>query len=92
MLGGGFGFGWYYNGVGTSGRKGVILSGFFGFTSISFVYDNSDYKGYSSIISIVRFIDAIFESGKVINWNGKSVKLSSLKMCIFVGINLFYRY
>lgn len=74
------------------GCKGVILSGFFGFMLILFVYDNSDYKGYSSIILIVCFIDVIFELGKVINWNGKLVKLLLLKMCIFVGINLFYCY
>ncbi|SUG80796.1 trimethylamine-N-oxide reductase [Salmonella enterica subsp. enterica] len=28
--GGGFGFGWHYNGAGTPGRKGIILSGFSG--------------------------------------------------------------
>lgn len=80
--GGGFGFGWHYNGAGTPGRKGVILSGFSGSTSIPPVHDNSDYKGYSSTIPIARFIDAILEPGKVINWNGKSVKLPPLKMCI----------
>ncbi|QZY50512.1 molybdopterin-dependent oxidoreductase [Escherichia coli] len=82
LPGGGFGFGWHYNGAGTPGRKGVILSGFSGSTSIPPVHDNSDYKGYSSTIPIARFIDAILEPGKVINWNGKSVKLPPLKMCI----------
>ncbi len=46
-----------------------------GAASIPPVHDNSDYKGYSSTIPIARFIDAILEPGKVINWNGKSVKL-----------------
>lgn len=87
-----FGFGWHYNGAGTPGRKGVILSGFSGSTSIPPVHDNSDYKGYSSTIPIARFIDAILEPGKVINWNGKSVKLPPLKMCIFAGTNPFHRH
>ncbi len=64
LPGGGFGFGWHYNGAGTPGRKGVILSGFSGSTSIPPVHDNSDYKGYSSTIPIARFIDAILEPGK----------------------------
>ncbi len=92
LPGGGFGFGWHYNGAGTPGRKGVILSGFSGSTSIPPVHDNSDYKGYSSTIPIARFIDAILEPGKVINWNGKSVKLPQLKMCIFAGTNPFHRH
>ncbi|EPB6525682.1 trimethylamine-N-oxide reductase TorA, partial [Escherichia coli] len=92
LPGGGFGFGWHYNGAGTPGRKGVILSGFSGSTSIPPVHDNSDYKGYSSTIPIARFIDAILEPGKVINWNGKSVKLPPLKMCIFAGTNPFHRH
>lgn len=92
LPGGGFGFGWHYNGAGTPGRKGVILSGFSGSTSIPPVHDNSDYKGYSSTIPIARFIDAILEPVKVINWNGKSVKLPPLKMCIFAGTNPFHRH
>lgn len=92
LPGGGFGFGWHYNGAGTPGRKGVILSGFSGSSSIPPVHDNSDYKGYSSTIPIARFIDAILEPGKEINWNGKSVKLPPLKMCIFAGTNPFHRH
>ncbi|MDK7113339.1 hypothetical protein QP392_10450, partial [Bifidobacterium breve] len=68
------------------------MSGFSGSTSIPPVHDNSDYKGYSSTIPIARFIDAILEPGKVINWNGKSVKLPPLKMCIFAGTNPFHRH
>ncbi|MBW6099610.1 hypothetical protein KZ773_21440 [Escherichia coli] len=83
LPGGGFGFGWHYNGAGTPGRKGVILSGFSGSTSIPPVHDNSDYKGYSSTIPIARFIDAILEPGKVINWNGKSVKTAAAENVYF---------
>ncbi|MBW6100719.1 hypothetical protein HTY54_00770 [Escherichia coli] len=66
------------------GRKGVILSGFSGSTSIPPVHDNSDYKGYSSTIPIARFIDAILEPGKVINWNGKSVKTTAAENVYFL--------
>ncbi|VFS13680.1 trimethylamine-N-oxide reductase precursor [Escherichia coli] len=83
LPGGGFGFGWHYNGAGTPGRKGVILSGFSGSTSIPPVHDNSDYKGYSSTIPIARFIDAILEPGKVINWNGKIGKTAAAENVYF---------
>lgn len=92
LPGGGFGFGWHYNGAGTPGRKGIILSGFSGSTTVPPVHDSTDYKGYSSTIPIARFMDAILEPGKVINWNGKSVKLPPLKMCVFAGTNPFHRH
>ncbi|SUH33868.1 trimethylamine-N-oxide reductase [Salmonella enterica subsp. enterica] len=92
FTGGGFGFGWHYNGAGTPGRKGIILSGFSGSTTVPPVHDSTDYKGYSSTIPIARFMDAILEPGKIINWNGKSVKLPPLKMCVFAGTNPFHRH
>lgn len=92
LPGGGFGFGWHYNGAGTPGRKGIILSGFSGSTTVPPVHDSTDYKGYSSTIPIARFMDAILEPGKIINWNGKSVKLPPLKMCVFAGTNPFHRH
>lgn len=92
LPGGGFGFGWHYNGAGTPGRKGIILSGFSGSTTVPPVHDSTDYKGYSSTIPIARFMDAILEPGKDINWNGKSVKLPPLKMCVFAGTNPFHRH
>ncbi|MBD5682979.1 molybdopterin-dependent oxidoreductase, partial [Citrobacter freundii] len=64
LPGGGFGFGWHYNGAGTPGRKGIILSGFSGSTTVPPVHDSTDYKGCSSTIPIARFIDAILEPGK----------------------------
>lgn len=74
------------------GRKGIILSGFSGSTTVPPVHDSTDYKGYSSTIPIARFMDAILEPGKIINWNGKSVKLPPLKMCVFAGTNPFHRH
>ncbi len=56
------------------------------------MHDSTDYKGYSSTIPIARFMDAILEPGKIINWNGKSVKLPPLKMCVFAGTNPFHRH
>ena len=44
-------------------------------------------------IGVIGLMDAlrkfVLEPGKVINWNGKSVKLPPLKMCIFAGTNPF---
>ncbi|AKH90247.1 Trimethylamine-N-oxide reductase 1 precursor [Edwardsiella tarda] len=92
LPGGGFGFGWHYNGAGTPSRKGVILSGFSGATNTPPLHNNSDYRGYSSTIPIARFIDAMLEPGKTIDWNGKQVKLPPLKMCVFAGTNPFHRH
>ena len=92
LPGGGFGFGWHYNGAGTPTRKGVILSGFSGSTSVPPVHTSTDYKGYSSTIPIARFVDAMLEPGKVINWNGKQVTLPAIKMCVFSGTNPFHRH
>ncbi len=72
--------------------KGSFLSGFSGSTTVPPVHDSTDYKGYSSTIPIARFMDAILEPGKIINWNGKSVKLPPLKMCVFAGTNPFHRH
>lgn len=92
LPGGGFGFGWHYNGAGTPGRKGIILSGFSGATTTPPLHDNDDYRGYSSTIPIARFIDAMLEPGKTIDWNGKQVRLPPLKMCVFAGTNPFHRH
>lgn len=71
LPGGGFGFGWHYNGAGTPGRKGIILSGFSGSTTVPPVHDSTDYKGCSSTIPIARFIDAILEPGKTLTGTAK---------------------
>ncbi|EPC5194699.1 trimethylamine-N-oxide reductase TorA [Edwardsiella piscicida] len=92
LPGGGFGFGWHYNGAGTPSRKGIILSGFSGATTIPPLHNSSDYRGASSTIPIARFIDAMLEPGKKIDWNGKQVTLPALKMCVFAGTNPFHRH
>ena len=92
LPGGGFGFSWHSSGSGVPGRKGIILSGFPGATKIPPVHNNNDYKGYSSTIPTARYIDAILEPGKEINWDGKTVKLPPLKMCVFAGTNPFHRH
>lgn len=92
LPGGGFGFGWHYNGAGTPTRNGVILSGFSGSTTTPPRHASTDFKGFSSTIPIARFVDAMLEPGKMINWNGKQVKLPQLKMCVFAGTNPFHRH
>ncbi len=70
----------------------MILSGFSGSTNTPARYAKGDFKGYSSTIPIARFIDAMLEPGKEIDWNGKRVKLPMLKMCVFAGTNPFHRH
>ncbi|WP_159566682.1 trimethylamine-N-oxide reductase TorA [Budvicia diplopodorum] len=91
LPGGGFGFGWHYNGAGVPTRKGVILGGFSGATATPPIH-NGDFKNYSSSIPIARFVDAMLSPGKSINWNGKAVTLPLIKMCVFAGTNPFHRH
>ncbi len=91
LPGGGFGFGWHYNGAGVPTRKGVILGGFSGATTTPPIH-NGDFKNYSSSIPIARFVDAMLSPGKSINWNGKAVTLPLIKMCVFAGTNPFHRH
>ncbi|AKJ43137.1 trimethylamine-N-oxide reductase TorA [Pragia fontium] len=91
LPGGGFGFGWHYNGAGVPTRKGVILGGFSGASSTAPIH-NGDFKNYSSTIPIARFVDAMLQPGSTINWNGKRVVLPMIKMCVFAGTNPFHRH
>ncbi|GAB1425035.1 hypothetical protein MASR2M16_22690 [Thauera terpenica] len=54
-------------------------------------HDNTDFKGYSSVVPIARVIDALLEPGKEIDFNGAKVKLPPYKMAIFSGCNQWHR-
>ncbi|PWF21250.1 trimethylamine-N-oxide reductase TorA [Corticimicrobacter populi] len=55
-------------------------------------YDNTDYKGYSSVLPIARVVDALLEPGSVIDFNGSKVTLPPYKMAIFSGCNQWHRH
>lgn len=55
-------------------------------------WDNSDFKGYSRTIPVARWIDAILEPGKEINYNGAKVILPDTKMLVVSGCNPWHHH
>ncbi|WP_319536735.1 trimethylamine-N-oxide reductase TorA [uncultured Vibrio sp.] len=55
-------------------------------------WDNNDFNGYSRTIPVARWIDAILESGKEINYNGGKVKLPDFKMMVISGCNPWHHH
>ncbi|SMY32507.1 Trimethylamine-N-oxide reductase precursor [Photobacterium malacitanum] len=51
------------------------------------VWNNNDFKGYSAVIPVARWIDSIMEPGKKIKYNGGNVVLPDIKMMVFSGCN-----
>lgn len=89
LPGGGISFSHQYSGVGipfsdASGPGGFPRNVDEGQEPI---WNNTDFKGYSSIIPVARWIDAIMEPGKKINFNGSEVVLPDTKMMVFSGCN-----
>ena len=56
------------------------------------VHENQDFKGYSSTIPVARWVDAILEPGKKINYNGSQVTYPDLKMMVFSGCNPWHHH
>ena len=90
LPGGGFGFGWHYNGAGTPTRKAAKPGAFTGSAPGGKPKYNGDFGKASSTIPVARFVDAMLEPGKVIDFNGKKVTLPAIKMAIFTGCNPFH--
>ncbi|UXI02319.1 trimethylamine-N-oxide reductase TorA [Photobacterium sp. TY1-4] len=55
-------------------------------------WDNDDFNGYSSSIPVARWLDAILEPGKTINYNGNQVKLPDTKMLVVSGCNPWHHH
>ncbi|ANQ26077.1 trimethylamine-N-oxide reductase TorA [Vibrio natriegens] len=55
-------------------------------------WDNNDFNGYSRTIPVARWIDAILEPGKEINYNGGKVKLPDFKMMVISGCNPWHHH
>ncbi|MRI32791.1 trimethylamine-N-oxide reductase TorA [Endozoicomonas sp. OPT23] len=90
LPGGGFGFGWHYNGAGVPTRKSVKVSGFTGSAPNGKPKYDGDFGKYSSTIPVARFVDSMLEPGKTIDFNGRKVVLPAIKMAIFTGCNPFH--
>ncbi len=55
-------------------------------------WDNNDFNGYSRTIPVARWIDALLEPGKDINYNGGTVKLPDFKMMVISGCNPWHHH
>ncbi|MCP4287948.1 MAG: trimethylamine-N-oxide reductase TorA [Gammaproteobacteria bacterium] len=56
------------------------------------VHENDDFKGFSSTIPVARWVDAILEPGKKIQYNGKEVTLPDIKMMVISGCNPWHHH
>ena len=56
------------------------------------VHDNDDFKQYSRTIPVARWVDAILEPGKKIQYNGKDVTLPEIKMMVISGCNPWHHH
>ncbi len=93
LPGGGISYAHHYSSVGVS-SSGAAMPGAFPLNvdaGRTPKHDNTDFKGYSSVIPIARAIDALLEPGKEINFNGNKVKLPPYKMVILTGCNQWHR-
>ncbi|WP_413111606.1 trimethylamine-N-oxide reductase TorA [Thaumasiovibrio sp. DFM-14] len=55
-------------------------------------WDNDDFNGYSRTIPVARWVDALLEPGKKINYNGATVTLPDIKMMVFSGNNPWHHH
>ena len=93
LPGGGISYSHHYSSVGVS-SSGAAMPGAFPLNVDAGrkpKHDNTDFKGYSSVVPIARVIDALLEPGKEIDFNGAKVKLPPYKMAIFSGCNQWHR-
>nr|WP_283777734.1 trimethylamine-N-oxide reductase TorA [Sansalvadorimonas sp. 2012CJ34-2] len=92
LPGGGFGFGWHYNGAGVPTRNYVKVPGFTGSAPNGKPKYNGDFGKFSKTIPVARFVDSMLEPGKTIDFNGRKVTLPAIKMAIFTGCNPFHHH
>ena len=88
LPGGGVSYAHHYSGI---GEPATGASGPGGFprnldAGMSALHEG-DFKGYASTIPVARWIEAIEEPGKIINYNGNKVKLPPIKMVVVSGNN-----
>ncbi|OBT15952.1 trimethylamine N-oxide reductase I catalytic subunit [Vibrio sp. UCD-FRSSP16_10] len=94
LPGGGVSYGHHYSGIGVS-STGFGAPGSYPLnidTGQEPKYTNKDYKGYSSVIPVARWIDCLKEPGKKIQANGKEVTLPPFKMMVVSGNNPWHHH
>ena len=55
-------------------------------------HENDDFKGYSSTIPVARWVDALLEPGKEVEYNGSKVVYPDIKMLIMSGCNPWHHH
>lgn len=94
LPGGGVSYAHHYSGIGELATGAAGPGGFPrnldpGMTPL---HKSTDFKGYSSTIPVARWIEAIEEPGKVINYNGNKVTLPPIKMIVISGNNPWHHH
>jgi len=56
------------------------------------IHDNDDFKQFNSTIPVARWVDAILEPGKKIQYNGQEVTLPEIKMMVISGCNPWHHH
>ncbi|MFK0573189.1 trimethylamine-N-oxide reductase TorA [Endozoicomonas sp.] len=94
LPGGGISYGHHYSSIGTpsSGGSGPNSFPLNPPEGVDPIFDNDDFAGYSKVIPVARWIDAILEPGKVINYNGGEITLPDLKMVVISGNNPWHHH
>lgn len=89
LPGGGISYAHHYSGIGEPATGAAGPGGFPRNLDpgMEAIHNKIDFKGYSSTIPVARWIEAIEEPGKIINYNGNKVKLPPIKMVVISGNN-----
>ncbi|WP_028358222.1 trimethylamine-N-oxide reductase TorA [Brackiella oedipodis] len=93
LPGGGISYSHHYSSVGVN-STGASMPGSFPLnldTGRTPKHNNTDYKGYSSVVPVSRVIDALLNPGQKIKYNGSEVTLPPYKMAVFSGCNQWHR-
>ncbi|WP_261815482.1 trimethylamine-N-oxide reductase TorA [Vibrio gallicus] len=94
LPGGGVSYGHHYSGIGVP-STGFGAPGAFPLNidkGQEPKHTNKDFKQYSSVIPVSRWVDSLLEPGKKIQANGKEVTLPGFKMMVISGNNPWHHH
>ncbi|WP_432470129.1 trimethylamine-N-oxide reductase TorA [Amphritea sp. HPY] len=94
LPGGGISYAHHYSSIGVS-SSGASGPGGFPRNVDKFKkprHESEDFKHYSSTIPVARWVDALLEPGKEIEYNGSKVTYPDIKMLIMSGCNPWHHH